>query len=197
MVLAPADPGFVYDVAFRGDLPRPHARPSWRSLIAAGGVDVGTTLLRMTLANRSRQPLTITDVRPQVVSAGPAPRETLVRVGSQGGDPLDRFHGSFDSAAPGSVALLFGPDEGDGTTLPRPYFETHYIALRPGEIYEAVLRVGSAPGAAVRFRMAIRGSTPDRSFSLLDTTTFQVADDIWQPLQPSPYVRMYYFRAAS
>lgn len=64
----------LYSVAFRRNIGKPPAAIQWRALHEKGGVDVGRSAFALTLTNRTKLPLTITNIFAEIIGAAPAPR---------------------------------------------------------------------------------------------------------------------------
>jgi hypothetical protein len=159
------DPGF-FRVAFFEDPGVPAEDAGWRDLIARGGVDIGTSVVRLTLANRSRRPLTISDIHLQVVGSSASPAGASAAVFTQGDNGLKEFDALLEDASEGSVAKLYRGSlpTADVDPPPTPFFASNYISLKPGEIYEALVTVVTHVPQLIRYRFAIAGSTPDGPF---------------------------------
>ncbi len=158
------DPG-VFEVAF----PRPIGLPAdgvgWRELIAAGGTDVSESTYRATFANRSDRPLTITDVHVQVLGSEPPPQGSFAFAYAQGENALRRLFATIMDNRPGSNDWLYATGPGSNGV---PYFGKHYVSLKPGEIYETTITLGTELIAEIRYRFVVSGSTPTGEFIFED-----------------------------
>jgi len=157
-----------FKLAFRRDIGLPSETTGWKELVKRGGLDVGSALLRLTLANRSRAPLAIRDIRLEITRVDPAPRGSLAFVHTQGSGSVAQYAARIEDPTPNSTVRLYRtmdpPDE--------PYFDEKYISLEPGEIYEAKVTLSIAPSTrAVRYRIVISGSTPTREFVVKNVFT--------------------------
>ncbi len=162
----------VFHVAFADEIGLPAEESGWSELIDQGGVDVHGNGFKMTLANRSENPLTITDIHAEVVQAKPAPTGSLAYAFTQGDSALGEFAARFLSKQAGSSAPLYAVDGGmpgwHAEPPQKPFFEDNYISLEPGEIYEGTVTVEADIPALIQYRFVISGSTPDGAFAVRD-----------------------------
>jgi hypothetical protein len=155
----PAD----FEVAFRYDIGTPAQSVGWDVLHARGAVDVLDSEFRFTLANRSATPLSISDLHAQVLGPVSAPTNTEASVYVQGDVPVESFLVRLYDAAPGSSARFYRTNH-LGDPQRTPFFQTHSISLKPGEIYQGAVSVKTFLTGAVRYRFVLSGQTPTASF---------------------------------
>jgi hypothetical protein len=183
--IAPVEPE-PFELAFFHDIGLPRESERWQDLVKRGGVVVGDALFRVTLANRSKTPLTIREIYGEVVRSEPAPRASSAFFPSQGGGRLSEFGTAIRRTVPGSRFELHKVvDDVDSAS---PYFERNYISLKPGEVYEAKISVRpefSTP-TMVTYRFIISGSTAERSFVVKDGATARVSGLVISDLMDTP-----------
>jgi hypothetical protein len=169
----------IFSVAFTDDPGVPSESMGWEDLIEKGGVDIWSSLFEITLANRSTRPITVTDIHAEVIDSGPAPRAAHAYKFTQGDGPLGLFAVRIASADEGSVGRFYEVEDGTPgwrAEPPRePYFETRYISLEPGEIYEASISVEAEPEALIEYRFVFSGATPSSEFATRDSTTRRIS----------------------
>lgn len=159
-----------FDIAFDHNIGMPAPTEGWVGLHDRGGVDNGASLVELTLANRSLAPLTVTNIEAVVFKSWPAPSAWDGAQASQGGNGLARFSAWLTSATP----LAGVPVSESGTARGRlngpPYFETHYISLQPGEIYQAAITIiSTVENRELEYGFVISGNTAANSFTLSTT----------------------------
>ncbi len=168
----------LFATAFARTIGVPSSSEGWEALHHRGGIDVGESDFRLTLANRSAAPLTITNLEAIVRSATPAPVATLAAMFTQGAAQIEEFSAELANATVGAHSPLHRErsDEGsmDPNTSPR-FFTNHIIALKPGEIYEAKLAVISHVHRDLGYRWLIAGNSAAGGFSEESSTTFHIA----------------------
>jgi hypothetical protein len=175
-----SDPGIFY-VAFEHDPGLPPENAGWQDLIRRGGVDVYSSLFKVTLANRSDEPLTIRDIHVKLVGSVPPPTGAYAYAFTQGGGSLGQFAVRMNRTKPGAVLKLYKvvDDEPGWARDPpdKPFFDGNYISLQPGEIYEATILVrAEAPNQRmVSYRFVVAGSTPRRSFAIREHRVFRLS----------------------
>jgi hypothetical protein len=169
----------LLSLAFPTDIGVPTDGTGWKQLLDRGAVDVSDSLLRLTLANRSSQPLTVTDIHLELLGSATPPRGAYLYTYTQGDETLGAFAAQFLSKRRGSIAKLYRADGGaPGWELDppqEPFFNGHFISLAPGEIYHAKLTVMTQLPAMLRYRLAISGSTANGEFAIHDPTVLRVS----------------------
>lgn len=168
----------LFTIAFATDIGVPEDGIGWRELLAKGGIDVYRSGVRLTLANTTNRPVTVTDVQIRVVASREARLGSLAYEYSQGGEELPRFSATIESSAPGSATPLVlsdpggtRPDESDS------YFSKNYLELAPGEIYEAAISI-EAPleePTEISYELVASGSTAERFFTTTGATKHRVS----------------------
>jgi hypothetical protein len=196
--IVPTDPG-VFNVAFANDIGLPKANTGWQELHDQGGVDVYQALFNVTLANRSDKPVTVRDIHIEVVGAAAAPNGSRAFVFTQGDGPVSQFASRITTTADSTRSPLYkseagGPPGWEKEPPDPPFFKRNYIALRPGEIYEATVSVTADLSEArmVRFRFVISGSTPERNFTLRDSAVSRVSSLVDRDSSTNPQYQHYY-----
>ncbi|HEV7938967.1 MAG TPA: hypothetical protein VGP18_13205 [Solirubrobacteraceae bacterium] len=164
----PKPPQF-FDIAFDRNIGMPAPSEGWASLRERGGIDNVTSLSELTLANRSAAPLTVTNIEAVVLKSRPAPSAWDGSQFSQGADGLTQFSAWLTSGAPHTGVAVSGGGGGAKLNGP-PYFETHYISLRPGEIYQAEITIiSTVENRELEYDFAISGNTAASSFTVTTT----------------------------
>jgi hypothetical protein len=162
-----AKPLQFFDIAFDHDIGVPAANEGWASLHARGGVDNVKSFFELTLANRSTTPLTVTNIEAVVRKSRPAPIAWDGSQASQGGSGLEQFSAWLTSATPGTGVPVSQSGSGGTKLNGPPYFETNYISLRPGEIYQAAISiVSTVEGRELEYDFAISGNTAASPFTV-------------------------------
>lgn len=167
IAIASIEPALT-SLAFPVDIGLPGDGIGWSQLRHSGGVDVYSSQLRVTLANRSRSPLTITDVHLELIASSAPPRGAYFYTFTQGDENLEPFVAELSSTKPGAVSKLYrieqgGPWSGEGTPK-ASFFDRHFISLAPGEIYEAKLSVTTQIPRLLEYRLTVAGSTAAGEF---------------------------------
>lgn len=186
----------IFHVAFGRDIGLPAENATYEDLLAAGGVDVGTSLVRITLANRSDKPLSVTDVHLETIGTEEPPRAAIAFVWTQGDGPVAPFAALLHSAS-GSVADLYEEvNDTPGYAKEPPiqsFFSDNYISLKAGEIYEAEVAVetDAAPAKMVKYRVVVSGSTAATPFTIASSTIGRVSNLSNESPDDRPYEREY------
>jgi hypothetical protein len=164
------EPLHFFDIAFDRDIGTPAPNEVWTSLHERGGIDDVASRIEVTLANRSATPLTVTNVEAVVLKSWPAPSAWDGSEASQGGEGLEQFSAWLTSATP-RTGIPVSQSNGGGAKLNGPpYFETHYISLRPGEVYQATISiVSTVTGRELEYGFVIDGNTAASSFAVTTT----------------------------
>ena len=146
MVFQPVAPE-LYTVAFNSDIGLPNATEDWQGLHQRGGIDIRDSDFRVTLANRSGQPLTVTNIEAVVYGVSEPAIGSIALVYTQGAEGIEQFGVELDSEVRGVTSPLHRVENGEYTmsasTAP-VFFQSHHVALAPGEIYEAKVAVADA-----------------------------------------------------
>jgi hypothetical protein len=162
----PTEPTF-YSIAFRSNIGKPAEGVEWRQLHERGGVDVSLSTFALTLTNRSRLPLTVTDIVVELISASPPPTGWIGGRYPQGAGNLDQYRVFLDSEAPGSQAVFHWTGLSHGSySVGGPFFATHQITLKPGEIYDADVNVQANVHRELKYRFIVSGNTASESFTI-------------------------------
>jgi hypothetical protein len=179
-------PVHFFRFEFDRDIGLPSETTDWRRLLHEGGVEVGVSAYRLTLANRSSTPLTITDIRPEVTASRRVASGSVAYRQSQESVPLTHFEVWLSSARTGSSGHL--RDLTVATIKPRAYFRDHYISLAPGELYEATIRVVTTVQAQLTYRWVLDGSTPRGDFTIRDPHLVHISGGSAEQLTSPTYV---------
>jgi hypothetical protein len=166
-----------FGVAFNRDTGIPHATERWAGLHARGGVDIAKSEFRITLANRSSRPLTVTNIEAEVRRSRPPPTDTGAYVLTQGSEVLEQFGMELQSAAVGRTYPLRQAKGSHGeysSDLPL-FFSNHSIALAPGAVYEAKVAVISGISRELEYAFVISGNTATGDFSYIAKPFFRIA----------------------
>jgi hypothetical protein len=166
-----------FAVLFNRYIPVPRESEAWQGLHARGGVDVTLSKFRLTLANTSNVPITITDVEAIITAAQPRPVGSEARVYTQGTEGLEEFGVLLRDTTPGSRSAFHHTPHGevveDAETGP-PFFTNHDISLAPSQIYEAKVAVQIEVSREVEYGFIIRGNTARRSFTDRPRARFRI-----------------------
>jgi hypothetical protein len=152
-----------YAVAFDHDIGLPQTSEQWESLHARGGIDIGTSAFRLTLANHSEAPLTVTNIEAVMHESKSVPTGSLASVYTQGAESIEEFGVALNSATIGATAPLHRVENReqtvyDPTGLPI-FFRSHDIALAPNEIYEAKVEIVTDIAKLLEYSFVVTGST--------------------------------------
>ena len=134
----------LYMVAFDYDIGLPKDDEQWQGLHERGGVDLRNSNFRLTLADRSGQPLTVTNIEAVVYGASQPAIRSIASVYTQGAAGIEQFGVELDSEATGATSPFHRVENGVYTPTPFSaplFFHDHNIALAPREIYEAKVAV--------------------------------------------------------
>jgi hypothetical protein len=158
-----------YAVVFARDIGLPRASEQWESLHAQGGIDIGASAFRLTLANRSEAPLTVTNIEAVVRgSRSLVPTGALASVYTQGGASIEEFGAALKSEAIGATAP-FHRVENDQTVYDPSgsalFFQDHDIALAPNEVYEAKVEIVAYVANLLEYDFVVTGNTASGSLS--------------------------------
>jgi hypothetical protein len=171
-----------FDVAFGHNIGMPAPNEGWASLRARGGVDNVNSLFELTLANRSATPLTVTNIEAVVLKSRPAPIAWDGFQFSQGSNGLAQFSAWLTSATPRTGVPVSQSGSGGAKLNGPPYFETHYISLRPGEIYQAAISITSTvEGRELEYDFVISGNTAASPFTVTTSPSLLITR------RPIPY----------
>jgi hypothetical protein len=143
-----------YAVVFGQDIDLPSHSEQWESLHNRGGIDAGASVFRLTLANRSTAPLTITNVEAVIRAARATPTGTSAQVAVQGEEVIRAFGVMLESEVVGARAPL----RRVGSEAPN-YFASHNIGLAPNEIYEAKVTVVTFLDKELEYAFVVTGNT--------------------------------------
>jgi hypothetical protein len=157
----------LFSIAFDHDIGVPKASEGWLALHARGGIDVGVSDFRLTLADQSGVPLTVTNIEAVVRRARPAPDKSLAYVYTQGAGTLEGFAVELGSEMENATALVHRYGEQSPTNGPvgnvitetAPFFRNHTITLAPHEIYEAKLEVTTSHQNELEYDFVLSGNT--------------------------------------
>jgi hypothetical protein len=175
--LKPLAPEF-FEVALRDPIPLPSADEGWDELRRRGAIDVGESRFQMILANEGPVPVSILDIRAEVLGSGPLPDGTLAWHPAQGEEGRGQLVTLLPNGQMGSVGAVY--DASNPTFDPArpgsqaPYFQTDYITLVPGEVYPVTLTVEADTQRTVRYRLTAEGETATREFSV-KSPTYEIA----------------------
>lgn len=165
-----SEPPRFFDIAFDHNIGVPAPSEGWASLHKRGGIDNVSSLFELTLANRSPTPLTVTNIEAVVLKSWPAPSAWEGAQASQGGNGLAQFSAWLTSATPRTGVPLSQSGSGGAKLNGPPYFETHYISLRPGEIYQADITIlSTVEGRELEYGFVISGNTAANPFTVTST----------------------------
>ena len=163
-------PKEFFDIAFDHNIGMPAPNEGWTSLHERGGIDDVASLFELTLANRSPTPLTVTNVEAVVLKSWPAPSAWDGTQASQGGDGLAQFSAWLMSATPRTGVPVSLSGSGGAKLNGPPYFETHYISLQPGEIYQAAITIiSTVEDRELEYGFVVDGNTAASSFRVTTT----------------------------
>jgi hypothetical protein len=169
----------IYEVAFNRPVSLPKSTEEWESLHTRGGVDVGESSFRLTLANQSNSPLTITNVHAVVYGSQSPPTTTLASVYTQGAALLEEFGVELTSATVGATAQFHKQEPGELQTMSPSiaplFFQRHDITLAPGEIYEAKVQIIARVNDELEYGFVVMGNTANGGFSYQLTPHFKIA----------------------
>lgn len=159
-----------FDIAFDHNIGVPAPSESWASLHKRGGIDNVASRFELALANRSPAPLTVTNIEAVVLKSWPAPSAWDGSQFSQGGEGLAQFSAWLTSATPRTGVPLSQGDSGGTKLNGPPYFETHYISLQPGEIYQAAISIiSTVDDRELEYGFVISGNTAASPFTVTTT----------------------------
>jgi hypothetical protein len=145
-------------------------------LHGAGGIDVGSTDLEMTLANNSSDPLIVTSVEAKIVGISPAPVGAYAGVHVQGAAGLDQFVVPLPgSGARASVPLYRRKGQFSYAWDSTPFFAHHVVTLRPHEVYPLEITVQTGIREAVTYRFVIQWQTSSGDSTLVTAKRFEIA----------------------
>ncbi len=148
-----------------------------KKLHARGGIDVTLSKFRLTLANTSSAPITITDIEAVVTASQPRPMGSEARVYTQGTEGLEEFGVLLRDTTSGSRFAFHHTPHGemveDAETGP-PFFTNHDISLAPNAIYEAKVAVQIEVSREVEYGFVIRGNTAQHSFTYRPQAQFKI-----------------------
>ena len=169
----------IYSVAFGNPISLPNPSEDWASLHRRGGVDVGESNFRLTLANQTAAPLTVTNIEAVVDGSAPAPTGALASVYTQGASLLEEFGVELTSDAIGTTAQ-FHRQEPTETSAGSPsvapaFFHSHYIRVPPHDLYEAKVSVVSTVDRRVEYGFVVTGDSARGSFSYRLAPRFTIA----------------------
>jgi hypothetical protein len=163
-------PEEFFDIAFDHNIGMPAANEGWASLHERGGIDNVASLFELTLANRSPTSLTVTNIEAVVFKSWPAPSAWDGTQASQGGNGLAQFSAWLTSATPRTGVPVSQSGSGGGKLNGPPYFETHYISLQPGEIYQAAITIiSTVEDRELEYGFVVDGNTAASSFMVTTT----------------------------
>lgn len=163
----------LFDIAFYRDIGIPTPSEEWRALHDHGGIDVGISQFKLTLTNPFQSPATVTNIEAEVLTSEAPPTAWHGAVYSQGSEPIESFVVNFASDTPGNRTPLHKTE--NYNPIGRPFFATHDISLRPGEVYQAVVLVYVDTTRALRYRFVISGNTARSGFSIDTPGFFEIA----------------------
>ncbi len=165
--LRPVEPELMH-LAFYKQIPLPKPDEGWSELRRRGGVDVGNTNFRMILANRGTEPISVLNVKVEVLGSKPRPRGTLAYTFSQGDEGIGRLTAVIDQVRPKTIAPVYESSvaalERDERKKLTPYFQTTYILLRPGEVYPVAFSIHAESDRLVHFRLIAEGRSAGQNF---------------------------------
>lgn len=164
-----------FAVAFNHSIPIPHPAERWAGLHARGGVDVNASDFRLTLANRSSKPLTVTSIEAEVERSRPAPTDSGAYVLTQGSEVLEQFDIELQSDAVGRAYPIRHEQDLHGRKALQLFFNHHSIALAPGAVYEANVEVISGIPKELDYAFIVAGNTATKGFRYLATPHFRIA----------------------
>ncbi|WP_310719563.1 hypothetical protein [Conexibacter sp. JD483] len=160
----------LWSIALAEDPGVPSETTGWRELLSRGGVEIYSSRLQFTLANRSDEPITVRDIRAVVVGATPPPTTAKASVYTQGDAPLAEFLAELPSATRGAVAKLhrFYANESPPWDLDdhTPFFDDNYIELAPHEIYEGTITLRARAPKLLSYRFVTTVSTATRTYTV-------------------------------
>jgi hypothetical protein len=169
------EPGF-FDVAFARDPGLPAEQDGYDALLDAGGIDLGNSIQRVTLANRSDKPVLITGIHVQIVATHPAPSAALAYEFHQGGgfSGYVHFAAQLDQEAPRSSVDVYRMARGAPGYARQPpeppAFQDKFLTLPPNEIEKLTVQVAMPPPPwpprLIEYRYLIDGETAQRQFTI-------------------------------
>lgn len=169
----------IYEVAFDKPIALPKSSEQWESLHDRGGIDVGYSNFRLTLASQSGFPLTITNIEAVVYGSQSLPNNTLATLYTQGAVLLKEFGVELTSGATGATSPLHRVEKNETpTTSPAiapVFFQKHDITLAPGEISEAKLEVIASVNEVLEYGFLVTGNSAHGGFSYRLTPHFKIA----------------------
>jgi hypothetical protein len=169
----------IYEIAFNRPISLPKSTEEWGSLHSRGGVDVGESNFRLTLANQTDSPLTVTGIQAVVYRSQSPPTTTLASVYTQGAALLEEFGVELTSAAVGATAQFHKQERGEIQTMAASiaplFFRRHDITLASGEIYEAKVQVSARVNDELEYGFVVMGNTARSGFSYHLTPHFKIA----------------------
>jgi hypothetical protein len=165
----------LFAVAFPHDIGLPAASEQWPALHARGGIDVGRSDFLLTLSNRSRFPLTVTNIEAVVLRAEPPPTAWEGSAFSQGMEPLEGFNVTLDSESGGATAPAHSNRGGSYGPNGPSYFQSHDISLHPGEIYRATMTVLTDERRELLYHFVISVTSANKEFAV-DTSPARITN---------------------
>jgi len=130
---------------------------------------VGESNFRLTLANQTAAPLTVTDIEAVVDGSKPAPTGALASVYTQGAALLEEFGVELTSDAVGTTAQFHRQEPNEipagSPSIAPAFFRNHYIRVPPHDIYEAKVSVVTTVDSRVEYGFVVTGDTARGSFS--------------------------------
>jgi hypothetical protein len=181
----PSAPG-LFHVAFQKQIPQPSAREGWAELRRRGGIDVGDSRFHLVLANESSAPISVLNVRAEVLGSKPKPHGTDTWESSQGDEKVGQLTALLLNDDRGSIGRVYDSsaqmvEPGDSATA-SPYFQSKYILLKPGEVYPAMLTVIADVPRTITFRMIAEGESAQRRF-VVKTPVYRIVGRFDDPYQ--------------
>jgi len=165
--LQPTAPA-IFKLAFDREIPLPGSEEGWEELRHRGGIDIGDSHFRLTLANDSPRPISVLAVWAEVLGSEPMPEGTVASQYTQGDEGIDRFLAFLPDGEKGSKAQLYAPGnpalEPEELEAETPFFERRYVKLVPGEVYPAALTVKSNTPRTIEYRLVAEGKSAGESF---------------------------------
>jgi hypothetical protein len=165
--LEPTPPEF-FRLAFKRTIPLPAAMEDWGDLRRRGGIEVGDSHFRMTLSNDSSRPISVVNVRAEVLGSEPIPHGTFAYHSAQGDEGIDRFVTFLPGGRRGSVSQVYAssPRLGGREAVEKqtPFFEKTYVLLAPGEVDLSTLAVEAEARRTIEYRLVAEGDSANRHF---------------------------------
>jgi hypothetical protein len=169
----------IYSVAFSSPTGLPSQSEEWASLHRRGAVDVGQSNFRLTLANQTSAPLTVTNIEAVVYGSKSAPTGTVASVFTQGSGTLEEFSVELASNAKGATAQFHRQEPTELPTespsIAPAFFHSHYIRVPPHDIYEAAVSVITTVYGQVEYSFVVTGATASSGFSYHLAPRFAIA----------------------